>query len=96
MYLLLSGEGSSDIGVCYPASSSCDADAFKAGPMAWIIDQLIEVNLGYEFSHLTTERVSFVSESLLTEAVSPEGRLFTEISEALIPSAKVPPEIVIT
>jgi hypothetical protein len=67
MYLLLSGEGSSDIGVCYPVSTSCDADTFRAGPMAWIIDQLIEENLGYEFSHLATERVSFVSESYLAQ-----------------------------
>ena len=65
MYLLLSGEGSGDIGVCNPSAESCDTDAFKAGPMAWIVDQLIDSFLNYDFSHLETKRVSFVSEYYL-------------------------------
>jgi|SaaInlV_120m_DNA_4_1040238.scaffolds.fasta_scaffold03863_5 hypothetical protein len=65
MYLLLSGEGPGDIGACNPSAESCDTDTFKAGPMAWIVDQLIESFLGYDFSHFQTERVSFVSEAYL-------------------------------
>ena len=57
MYLLLSGEGAGDIGICNPSAESCDAGTFKAGPMAWIVDQLIESFLGYDFSHIQTERV---------------------------------------
>lgn len=66
MYLLLSGEGPSDIGCCNPALDSCDANNFKAGPMAYFVDKLIEEFQGYEMSHIATERVSFVSESYLS------------------------------
>jgi len=65
MYLLLSGEGLTDIGVCTPASDSCDADTFQPGPMAWIVDQLMDSFLDYDFSHIQTMRVSFVSEHFL-------------------------------
>ena len=67
MYLLLSGEGSGDIGACDPENATCDRDTFKAGPMAWIVDQVVENALGYDFSHLDTDRVSFVSESYLAD-----------------------------
>lgn len=65
MYLLLSGEGSSDIGACNPSAESCDRNGFSEGPMAIIIDQLVEVFQGYDMSHLATERVGFVSEAYL-------------------------------
>jgi len=65
MYLLLSGEGKSDMGVCYPAQEQCVADQFKAGAMAVIVDQLVELSQGFEFSHLENERVGFVSENCL-------------------------------
>ena len=67
MYLLLSGEGPGDIGICNPSAESCDTDTFKVGPMAWIVDQLIDSFLDYDFSHFQTKRVSFVSESYLKE-----------------------------
>ena len=49
MHLLLSGEGPSDIGVCYPAAEACSVEAFKPGPMAWLVDQWVErvVSNGY-------------------------------------------------
>lgn len=65
MYLLLSGEGPSDIGVCNPSSGSCDRLMFKEGPMAIIIDQLVEDYQAYEMSHLVTDRVSYISEAFL-------------------------------
>ena len=65
MYLLLSGEGKSDMGVCYPAQEQCVGDQFKAGAMAVIVDQLVELSQGFEFSHLENERVGFVSENCL-------------------------------
>ena len=65
MYLLLSGEGKTDIGVCCPAQEQCKGGQFKAGAMAVIVDQLVELSQGYEFSHLDSERVSFVSENCL-------------------------------
>ena len=57
MYLLLSGEGPSDIGVCR-SSAVCDRADFQEGPMAIIVDQLIELNQGFEMSHLVCELVS--------------------------------------
>lgn len=67
MYLMLSGEGVSDIGVCNPSAESCDRTGFSAGPMAIVIDQLIEIFQGFEMSYLDTERVSYVSESYLRD-----------------------------
>ena len=65
MYLLLSGEGPGDIGICNPSGDACDRTALAEGPMTIIIDQLIEQFLSYEMSHLDTDRVSYVSESFL-------------------------------
>jgi hypothetical protein len=63
MYLLLSGEGKTDMGVCYPAQEQCAGEQFKAGAMAVIVDQLVEMSQGYEFSHLDNGCVGFVSEA---------------------------------
>lgn len=71
MYLLLSGEGPGDIGVCYPANDSCDRAGFREGPMATIVDQLIEVFQQYEMSHLECDLVSYVSESYLSDNKRP-------------------------
>ena len=66
MYLLLSGEGLSDIGACQSAGQLlCDRLQFQAGPMAIVIDQLVEMFQGFEMSHLETERVTYVSEGYL-------------------------------
>lgn len=62
MFLLLSGEGKSDMGVCYPAQEQCEGEQFKAGAMAVIVDQLVELSQGYEFSHLENGLVGFISE----------------------------------
>ncbi|MGO2371350.1 MAG: hypothetical protein ACTH5C_03170 [Pseudoalteromonas prydzensis] len=67
MYLLLSGEGSGDIGRCDNSLESCERSDFLEGPMGIIIDQLVEIYQGYEMSHLDTERVSFISESYLAK-----------------------------
>jgi hypothetical protein len=73
VYLLLSGEGPSDIGVCR-SSAVCDRADFQEGPMAIIVDQLIELNQGFEMSHLVCELVSYVSESYLAENKQPPQR----------------------
>lgn len=65
MHLLLSGEGPSDIGVCYPAAEACSVEAFKPGPMAWLVDQWVERVQDYEFSHLHAGLVTFVSKQHL-------------------------------
>lgn len=70
MHLLLSGEGPSDIGMCYPAAETCQAETFKPGPMAWLVDQWVERVQGYEFSHLQSGLVEFVSKQHLV-AIKP-------------------------
>jgi hypothetical protein len=65
MYLLLSGEGAGDIGVCNHSAEDCNRSNFNEGPMTLIIDQFVETVLGYEMSHLDTQRVSYVSEAYL-------------------------------
>lgn len=67
MHLIFSGEGSTDIGACYPSSEVCTGSAFRAGPMARIIDKLVECFQGYEHSHIDTEQVTYVSESYLAD-----------------------------
>lgn len=42
MILLLSGEGPSDIGSCMAATGECEGEDFRPGPMALLIDRLVE------------------------------------------------------
>lgn len=75
MHLLLSGEGPSDIGVCYPAAAYCDAETFKPGPMAWLVDQWVERCQGYEFSHLENGLVRFAAKQhLVRHKPAPAGK----------------------
>jgi len=74
MHLLLSGEGPSDIGVCYPAAGTCHAENFKPGPMAWLVDQWVERVQGYEFSHLRNGFVEFVTKQHLVAARPPAAK----------------------
>jgi len=74
MYLLLSGEGASDIGACITQASPCEGNDFRPGPMSWIVDQLVESALGYDFSHLGCEAAGFVSESVLATISPPLAR----------------------
>lgn len=67
MYLLLSGEGPSDIGVCNPATTHCSGNNFIAGPMAVMVDQLVESLQNFEMSHIDTERVEYLSEKYLSD-----------------------------
>ncbi|SFP78287.1 hypothetical protein [Enterovibrio norvegicus] len=74
MYFLLSGEGKGDIGRCGNGALSCDRDNFDEGPMALIVDQLVDIFQGYEMSHLDVRRVSYVSEAELAEKKIPAAR----------------------
>jgi hypothetical protein len=109
MYLLLSGEGPGDIGVCNPSAACCDRLEFSEGPMAVMVDQLVEVFQGFEMSHLETERVSYVSESYLSDnklpprrkAMAfrgkkrpPETKYYFENARALAAAAKAKAEVV--
>lgn len=65
MWLLLSGEGISDMGRCEPAAEYCESPEFKAGAMAWFVDQCVEEKM--EFSHIEYGLVRFISKTKLTE-----------------------------
>ncbi|KFZ30174.1 hypothetical protein IDSA_11470 [Pseudidiomarina salinarum] len=71
MYILLSGEGPGDIGACEVGADCCAREQFTEGPMAVIVDQLIEQSLDYDMSHLDCHRVSFVSEGYLKSNCAP-------------------------
>jgi hypothetical protein len=63
MYLLLSGEGPTDLGAATADAPVCEGDAFLHGPMALIVDQVVEKQLGY--SVLDVGSCGFVSERVL-------------------------------
>ena len=66
MYLLLSGEGPSDIGHNVLSEDGTSSE-YRPGPMAWFVDQLIEQQLGYEYSHIEFEQVEYVAKAMLVE-----------------------------
>jgi hypothetical protein len=47
MYALLSGEGATDMGAATEGSPVCEGEAFLQGPMAVIVDQIVEGKLHY-------------------------------------------------
>lgn len=70
MHLLLSGEGPTDIGRCNAAVSQCEAGGFVSGPMAVVVDQLVENAQGYAFSYLENDLVEFVSKKYLVDGAA--------------------------
>ncbi|MBE0435560.1 MAG: hypothetical protein IBX56_07120 [Methylomicrobium sp.] len=86
MYVLFSGEGPSDLGRCDLGLDRCDAEDFQTGPMGWVVDQLIESFQGFEFSHIESGCVSFVSETYLAANKAPPTQ------KARLPGKKKPPE----
>jgi len=59
MIFVVSGEGPSDIGTCENGQGECSGPDFKRGPMAVVIDKLIEAKAGFP---LATGSMEFVSE----------------------------------
>jgi len=70
MYLLLSGEGPTDIGYCNMALRQCKGSEFLPGPMAVMVDKLVEQAQGYELSHIDSGLVEFVSEKYLVDGAA--------------------------
>ena len=87
MYVLLSGEGVSDMGRCQ-VGETCEPPLFRAGAMAIMVDQLVEIAQGYEFSHLDNLRVIYVSESYLAEH-NPKPKSARKMA---LPSKDIPQE----
>jgi hypothetical protein len=65
MIFLLTGEGASDIGICHTYQEICGGADFRAGPMAVVIDKLIEPVAGY--SLLNCQALEFISERTLSD-----------------------------
>ncbi len=60
MIFVVSGEGPSDIGVCRNGHGECSGNDLKPGPMAAVVDKLVEPIAG--FAPLASGAVEFVSE----------------------------------
>jgi hypothetical protein len=68
MFFLLSGEGPTDIGIGLSPGQLSEGELFHPGPMAAIIDQIVEMKWGYSILD-TSGSVGFVSEAeLVVEA----------------------------
>ncbi len=65
MYFLFSGEGPTDLGLCADNAATCEADKYRHGPMAVMVDQLVQRRHGY--SLLETGHYGFVSRRTLVD-----------------------------
>jgi hypothetical protein len=63
MIFVVSGEGPSDMGACTNQMGQCNGVDFRPGPMAVIVDKLVEREIDY--SLLGIEAMEFVSEMTL-------------------------------
>lgn len=73
MKLFLSGEGPTDLGQMTPAAGG---EVFAPGPMAWVVDKLLEQHLGYSLLDLHQaggENVVFVHKADLTAMGKPSA-----------------------
>ena len=68
MYFLLSGEGPTDIGLCSNNVNSCEGNHHCQGPMAIIVSQIVEQQVGFSF--IETEYYGSVSKNELVEKAS--------------------------
>lgn len=78
MYLVLSGEGKSDIGYCNNSIGYCEAIEFQPRAMALIIDQIIDKwfvnNRNYSLSCLLHHQVTYISETYLANISLPQEK----------------------
>ena len=63
MMLVLSGEGPTDLGCCSGPVDSCTGDDFKPGPLAIIVDKLLEAPMGYRPLQVHPDGVHFISKT---------------------------------
>ncbi|CAI09097.1 hypothetical protein [Aromatoleum aromaticum] len=67
MLLLLSGEGPSDLGRCAMPVGQCDGDAFEAGPVAVLVDQIVQSVLKYSVLRDVPTRLRYVTKECLDD-----------------------------
>lgn len=68
MYFLFSGEGPTDLGLCDSGADLCEGKTFDHGPMAIIVDQIVEAKHGKSF--LGGKHYGYVSKHTLVERAS--------------------------
>lgn len=73
MRLLVSGEGTSDLGACNNAQGQCSDEFFNPGPMAVWLARLWEALLHYNLLEIP-EAVVFVSETALDQQSKQAGK----------------------
>jgi len=70
MLVILSGEGSSDLGSCQNGQGECGVPHFKHGPMALLVDKEIEKNHNYSLLDTCPDNYLFIAKAKLVELVS--------------------------
>lgn len=68
MFLVLSGEGPTDLGRCSNSQGMCSNEDFAIGPMTVLVEQIIEPKLGYSLRDYP-EQMIFVGKAELSTRV---------------------------
>lgn len=67
MIVVLSGEGPTDLGQCTDQQDHCSIPQFSVGPMAVILDQIIETKYGHSLLAITPSCYRYYSERALKQ-----------------------------
>ncbi len=70
MFLILTGEGPSDIGACKAPIGLCRSEGFRPGPMAVLVDQAVSERLHYSVLSDTPDCVFYVDEVQLVHKIA--------------------------
>lgn len=76
MIFVVSGEGPSDIGGCNNGQAECSGAEFLIGPMAVVIDRLVEQRTNGDYAPLAAQAMEFVSEDRRTEVAKSLSRSY--------------------
>jgi hypothetical protein len=90
MYFLLSGEGPTDMGVGTSAVVICEGEEYLYGPMAVVVDQIVESHQKHQYSPLASQCCGYVSEHRL--AARAEVELKPVKKSLRLPGVKQPKE----
>lgn len=74
MIVVCSGEGVSDLGACTNQLGVCRDDSYKFGPLAVIVDNIIEDALGYSPKNAHESAYRYYSETFLTNRLAERKR----------------------
>lgn len=74
MIVVCSGEGVSDLGACTNQLGACQNDTYKFGPLAVIVDNIIEDTLGYSPKHTHKSVYRYYNETFITNRLAEKKR----------------------